>query len=118
MTRTTREQWAKRIERWQSSDLTAKEFATEIGVNPRTLSYWKWVLQSESGVRTPAKDKASIGTARKTPTVRFEEVGVAALSADAGVEIRASSGWSVRVSASFDDQALRRVLACIAGSAA
>lgn len=116
MTRTTRENWAKRIERWQSSDLTANEFATEIGVNPRTLSYWKWVLQSESRMRKPSKGKAR--TARKAPAIHFEEVGVAALSEDAGVEIRASSGWSVRVSASFDDQALRRVLACIAGSAA
>ena len=36
--------WAKRVERWKESGLTAKEFATEIGVNPRTLSHWKWML--------------------------------------------------------------------------
>ena len=34
--RTSREVWAKRVQRWQDSDLTAAEFAAEIGVNPKT----------------------------------------------------------------------------------
>ena len=34
----------ERIRRWQESNLTAKEFAAELGINARTLTYWKWKL--------------------------------------------------------------------------
>ena len=57
MAKTSREVWAKRVERWEASDLTAKEFAAELGVNPRTLSHWKWML-GKGGAnkqRRPAK---------------------------------------------------------------
>ena len=37
MERTTQETWAKRIERWKESGLTAGEFATEVGINIRSL---------------------------------------------------------------------------------
>ncbi len=42
--------WTKRVERLADSGLTAKEFATEIGVNANTLAGWKWRL-SRSGVQ-------------------------------------------------------------------
>jgi len=45
--RSTREQWAKRVRRWVDSGLTAPEFAAEMGLNPRTLRYWKWRLGKE-----------------------------------------------------------------------
>ncbi len=32
-----REQWAKRVERWKDSGLTAKEFAAETGINAQSL---------------------------------------------------------------------------------
>ena len=115
MARTTRQEWAKRVERWQSSDLTASEFATEIGVNPRTLSYWKWILKNEVKAQAPKRTKR----ARKAK-VAFTEVMTAAPPpgaltepADAGVEIRVQAGWSIRVTSSFDEMALRRVLACM-----
>ena len=44
----TREAWAKRIEKWKDSGVTAKEFATEIGVSPRSLAWWRWRLASKS----------------------------------------------------------------------
>ena len=37
--------WAKRIERWRQSGLTAKEFAAELDVRPNSLSYWKSKLR-------------------------------------------------------------------------
>jgi hypothetical protein len=36
--RVEREEWAKRVERWRDSGLTTAEFATELGINPRTLT--------------------------------------------------------------------------------
>lgn len=46
--RVTREEWAKRVERWRDSGLKCAEFAAEVGVNPRTLTYWKWILGKEA----------------------------------------------------------------------
>src|SRR5579863_3469069 len=39
-----REQWAKRVERWKDSGLSAKQFATETGINARSLTWWRWHL--------------------------------------------------------------------------
>src|SRR5262245_58574018 len=50
----TREAWAKRIERWKDSGLTAKEFAAEIGISPRSLTWWRWRLASKPKLAPPA----------------------------------------------------------------
>lgn len=41
---TSRAEWAKRVERWKQSGLTAEAFASELGINSGTLKYWKYVL--------------------------------------------------------------------------
>ncbi len=40
MGRSSRDEWAKRVERWVDSGLTAAEFGAEAGINPRTLTFW------------------------------------------------------------------------------
>ncbi len=40
MDRESRETWAKRVERWRDSGLTAKEFAAEMGINEQ-LAMWQ-----------------------------------------------------------------------------
>jgi transposase-like protein len=37
-----REEWAKWIEQWTESGLTAAQFAQQIGVKESTLRHWKW----------------------------------------------------------------------------
>ncbi len=49
MDRTSREEWAKRVERWRDSGLTAAEFAAELGINAHSLSWWKWRLARGAG---------------------------------------------------------------------
>lgn len=54
------EVWAKRIERWRDSGLTATEFAAEVGVNAKSLSHWKWRLhkgaqQASDGFTVPSQ---------------------------------------------------------------
>jgi hypothetical protein len=46
--RVTREEWAKRVERWRDSELWAAEFAAGLGINARTLVYWKYILGKEA----------------------------------------------------------------------
>ena len=48
-TRVSRDEWAKRVERWRDSGMTTAEFAAELGINPRSLTYWAWTLKREAG---------------------------------------------------------------------
>lgn len=110
MAKTSREEWAKRVERWQDSDPTAKEFAAEIGVNPRTLSHWKWMLsKGERPTRRPTR-RPTKKRGRKRPAVQFTEVTLGPSLDASGIEIVVDSRRVVRVGSQFDDDALRRVL--------
>lgn len=46
----SREVWAKRVERWRESGLGCAEFSSEIGVNPKTLSFWDWRLRKDGTI--------------------------------------------------------------------
>lgn len=52
--RRTHREWARLVRKWQRSGETARAFGASHGVNPRTLTWWKWRLRSEScGVGPP-----------------------------------------------------------------
>lgn len=103
MGRDARATWAKRVERWGASGLSAAEFALEIGVNARTLTYWKWKLGRPEPVRA-------------TPRPEFVEVVATSPSRIAGdasldaLEVVLVGGVVIRVPARFDAEALRRVV--------
>jgi len=63
--REKREVWAKRVERWADSGLTCREFSSEIGVNPRTLIYWKWRLGKEAPATGTGAVRRTARAARK-----------------------------------------------------
>jgi hypothetical protein len=65
MAKTTSAEWAKRVERWQDSGLTAKEFAAELNVNAGTLAYWKYKLRRKSASSESA-DRPGIHKAEST----------------------------------------------------
>jgi hypothetical protein len=106
MARTSRQEWAERIERWSDSGLTAREFATEIGVNPRTLMHWKWVLKPKPEEATV---KAETPGSAAAPELRFVELAGDAVSSES-FEIVLGSGMTLRVPARFDADALSRLL--------
>jgi hypothetical protein len=47
MKRTTKEIWRERVQRWQTSGLSAAAFAAREGVNAKTLSFWRWNLEKK-----------------------------------------------------------------------
>lgn len=116
--RVAREEWAKRVERWCESGLTSAEFAVELGINPRTLTYWKWVLGKEArGEKREWPSRKSSGRARRPPTRGVESktalpefVEVHAAPRDARFELEVGAGRRIRVPASFDATELRRLL--------
>jgi len=64
MEKSSRAEWRTRVRRWEESGQTAREFAAEMGINPRTLAYWKWRLRKDAaeaagGQRAPAPAQVS-----------------------------------------------------------
>lgn len=127
MARADRATWAKRVERWRQGGLTAEEYAGEIGVNPRTLAYWKWRLGP--GARREVAKKATVEVVRartgpnasralSRPRAATQSMALSFIevprehAAHAGdfFEVVLVSGLRVRVPPSFDDGALARLL--------
>jgi len=97
--RTSRADWAKRVERWRDSGLTAAQFGAETGVNPRTLTYWKWVLSKGTrGEKTAAP---------VIPSSAFVEVRTAP---SAGFELALANGRRLQIPSTFDAGTLERLL--------
>lgn len=113
--RSSREQWRKRVERWRDSGLTAAEFSAEVGINPRTLAFWKWKLSKEdAGESTkPRSRRAPRSRSTALQPARFDAVTFVefAPAEDRTVPIELVIGrYVVRVPGSFDADVLGRVL--------
>lgn len=112
--RVDRQEWAKRVERWRDSGLTAAEFAAELGINARTLVYWKWRLGKERepvvGPSSGARRGSRAATKSQPSSVADSFVEVQVAGADTGFELELSRGRRLRVPASFDASGLRRLL--------
>ena len=105
---TGREVWEPRVRRLGESDLTVKEFAAELGINPGTLSYWKWRLGKEVRNEKP-RPKRKV----KAPT--FVEVTAVAARAAARepIELVLDGRVVVRVPDDFEAATLRRIVAAL-----
>ena len=107
MARATRDIWARRVDEWTGSGLTARDFSNRAGVNPNTLAHWKWKLGSEStGPRGPVA--TGIGFVELSPGA-----GVSPAQESERFEIVLPGGVRVFVPAGFDCAALRSLLATL-----
>lgn len=113
-TRVGREEWAKRVKRWRDSGLTTAEFAAELGINSRTLTYWAWTLKREASGKKrvwPPKDRKPSVAAPASSTARavpaFVQVQSSTPLARFELEVR---GRRLHIPASFDAQELRALL--------
>jgi transposase len=117
MRRESRKVWAKRVERWRDSGLTAREFASEIGVNASRLEQWKWQLAREErqrGIKGSRRPQENVPATVRTEGVEFVEVVDSGPAAVTGaLEVVLASGGTVRVPPKFDEDALRRLLAVL-----
>jgi hypothetical protein len=112
-TRVEREEWAKRVERWRDSGLTTAEFAAELGINPKTLTYWAWTLRREASGKKrvwPAK-KRPVAAGQATTTAQmgpaFVELPRHGSTARFELEVR---GRRLHIPSAFDAQELRALL--------
>jgi transposase len=107
--RVRRDEWAKRVERWKDSGLTAKEFAGEMGINPRSLVFWKWQL----GKGQAADAKTSRAPARRLTESAARALPMLELTAPASptrFELELAGGRRLTIPATFEADALRRLL--------
>lgn len=114
MARADRATWAKRVERWQDSGLSAAEFASEVGINAHSLSWWKWQLgKREAAAPTVTPEKRATGRAKRCkparPRVKFVELPSAPAPSEP-LEVVLVSGVRVRVPVQFDAAALGKLL--------
>lgn len=103
--RASRDEWAKRVERWGDSGLSAEQFAAELGINASTLKFWKYKLGLPAGEKQPRQAK------RKT--LPLVELRTAAVVQDSSFNVELRGGRRVQVPAGFDADALKRLLAAL-----
>lgn len=117
MAKATRAEWAKRVERWQDSGLTAKEFAAELDVSPNSLTFWKWKLRQTS----TREQSRKIHTSRVShvpadpPTKFLQLVPTSETSAESALDVVLASGVVLRVTKGFDETMLVRVAQLLGG---
>lgn len=116
MGRQKRETWVKRVERWRSSDLTAKEFAAEIGVNYQTLQHWKYRLAREEreNARCELPGAAVQAPNRGQQPVEFVELPMATVTGDK-VELELPSGAILRIPPTTDPGWVSNIVAALGG---
>jgi transposase len=117
MERATREVWAKRVERWQDSGLTAKEFAAELDVSPNSLTFWKWKLRQPNKATEPRPSrKREVAKHADVPTSFLQLVPTSSPQVSViPFEVVFASGVVVRVPHDFDEPALRRLASVLGG---
>jgi|SRR6187402_1089440 len=106
-TRTGRDEWRKRIERWRNSGLSAEAFAAELGTKPATLKFWKYRIEQETRGTAGSSDKSSRRAGLK-PSSLVEVQGSVITTSSFVLELSASR--RLQIPAVFDEQALERLL--------
>lgn len=96
------EYWAKHIEGWRRSGLTARDYAASAGINAGTLKFRKYLLGKQS------RERAMVA-APKPPSLPLVEV-LSSGRADARFELEFVDGKRLWVPTSFEVEALRRLL--------
>jgi transposase len=130
MERASATEWAKRVERWNDSGLTAKEFEAQSGFKASMLSYWRWKLRAldragrdPSGqAAKPASGTRSVsGGATRVASVaesmQFVELPAAVIaSSTPWLELVLDGSARVRVPVGFDEVTLTRLLRAVEAS--
>lgn len=112
-----REKWAKRVERLKDSGLSAKEFAAEMGINERSLAWWRWHLSKDDATpsapprrRRRSRTSSPTATLTKSPVTPLTFVEMTAPLVNDALEVILPSAVRVCVRPGFDEATLGRLL--------
>ena len=112
----TRELWARRLDEWEKSGLTAVEFSKRMGLNVRTLRFWRWqLLRPNRGTSHRPSKKGKESSRPRFVEIPREEIET--VSRGPGeldlIELIVRGGVRIRVPLNFDADCLRRVVAAL-----
>ena len=107
MAKSNRDEWRRRVRQWKRSGLSAREFSERAGIRAATLSYWKWRLARE--------ERESGGSSKRSVQAALVELSPVAMTDDR-IELELPGGSKLRIPATFDAQALGRLLAVLGGA--
>src|ERR1700689_2009563 len=85
--------WAKRVEGWRASGLTAAEYGQRHRLSEASLKWWKWRLGAR---KVPARKRAP------APMSPLTFVELASSAGHEAIEIVFESGTRIRVPSGFD----------------
>ncbi len=114
MQRSTREEWAARVAKWKESGLSAPAFAAQLGVRPKTLTWWRANLVRLATAALPKRALARRREARNgsasasVKSLEFVEMKAAIESEP--LEVVLPTSVHIRVRRGFDSQTLARLL--------
>jgi len=107
MQRRTRDEWREDVEEWVRGGQKCREYAESVGLNPKSLSWWKWNLTKQGEVFGEPEESAEMGDLRFVEMTGTE--ALIAIEPPARVEVV----WGdaiVRVPDDFESETLSRVL--------
>lgn len=113
------EEWRWLVQRWEKSGLSARRFAEEHGVAPKTLVWWRWRLRGERQTaqheEANAKQKRRGKRSREETPVAFVRVVAAEKATQGAAESEPAlelvlGHVLVRVRRGFDPETLGRVI--------
>jgi hypothetical protein len=109
MEKSSRAEWRTRVRRWEESGLTAREFAAEMGINPRTLAYWKWRLGKDAAETV---DREASPAPARVSALSFVEVQAEPVrgEADAASLELVVGRYRLALGHGFDAEVLARLL--------
>jgi hypothetical protein len=100
--------WLGRVERWQRSQLTIRDFCARHDFSEPSFHGWKRIL-AERGLLSSCEPATTQPSTPLFVAATVAEVAVVPLS----LEIVLADGVTVRVAAGFDAAALRQLLAIL-----
>ena len=105
--RHSREFWADQVRRWRASGEQCRAFARRAGLNPSTLSWWAWKVESETEHQN---DEATSSNPEPLPFVELMPVTI-----DGRIELEIDDA-TIRVPKDFDAETLAQVIAVLRSS--
>lgn len=104
------------MQRWQDSGLTAREFASELGLKATTLTFWKWRLKKDQETdASKSAPRSKLARSRVAKAIQFVELKTLTTPVgplDTRLELVIGS-CIIRIPNGFDDVTLRRLLVAV-----
>lgn len=115
----TRAEWTKVVARYERSGLSAKAFAAREGISARSLSWWKWKLESDVEPEEVAAPSSSASRSSSTSTaMSFLELRAShSITTSPSFEVvLAESGHVLRVPSGADLEEMSRLVDALEGA--